>query len=447
MRPSHPLVEAESPVDRALSLALAGERDGALRWAAAVVAHDPAMPVALLIAGRMLGELGRKDAALVACAVAVARSIDRENLPLAVAAVRELGWFGGPDETGLDRIAEAFCKGAPRRGSLLPLPPPLPPADRFKPLGPLIGEALLDEAAAIVTKARDRLVAEPSRPPPSALPLFSSIGRVGLRGLCAAFAPRWLAEGETVIEQGAQGEAAYFVARGELEVRRRRADGERMVLGQLGAGQIFGEMALLSRAPRTGSVVVTRPAIVVEVKRAALDARADLHPDVGVELATHCRDRMVRNLTRMSPVLMAVPAADRPALVARFQPRIFEPQERLIVQGETAPGIYLIALGEVGVVRRDPDGGEPLVLTTLGPGDVAGEVATVLRRLPNADVVALHPTVTLFLPAGDFMGLLHEHPAILAELYAIAVRRDEETQAAVGEDASDAEDAEDIALV
>jgi cAMP-dependent protein kinase regulator len=242
-----------------------------------------------------------------------------------------------------------------------------------------------------------------------------------------------------VIQQGAVGSEAYFVARGELEVRRER-EGDPTVLARLSNGAIFGEMALLSRAPRTGSVVATRPSIVLEVTKDALDRLAEREPEVGVELGTHCRDRMFHNLVRMSDTLMVVPAADRPALVERFQTRTFEKNERLVVQDETPPGLFLIASGEVAVVRREESEGDPLVLTTLGPGDVVGEVAMVLRRKANAEVIALHPTVTLYLPASDFMGLIRAHPAILAELYHLAIARDEETKIIIEEEASIAED-------
>ena len=73
------------------------------------------------------------------------------------------------------------------------------------------------------------------------------------------------------------------------------------------------------------------------------------------------------------------------------------------------------------------ESGEPFVISTLGAGDVVGEVALVLRRKANADVVAVHPTVTLHLPREDFMRLVREHPAILLSLYVMAVERDEET--------------------
>jgi CRP-like cAMP-binding protein len=80
------------------------------------------------------------------------------------------------------------------------------------------------------------------------------------------------------------------------------------------------------------------------------------------------------------------------------------------------------------------------VLKTLTAGDVVGEVAAIFRRKTSAEIVAVHPTVTLFLPTNELLGLVREHPAILAELYLLAVQRDDETRAIMDEEAAAAED-------
>jgi cAMP-dependent protein kinase regulator len=152
---------------------------------------------------------------------------------------------------------------------------------------------------------------------------------------------------------------------------------------------------------------------------------AEERPEVGVELAAHCRRRMVANLVRTSPVLLAVDPAERTPMVEMFETSVFEKGDRLITEGNEPAGLHLIASGEVAVVGHEA--GEPFVIATLGVGDVVGEVALVLRRKANADVVAVHPTVTLHLPREDFMSLIREHPAILQGLYLLAVKRDEET--------------------
>jgi cAMP-dependent protein kinase regulator len=105
-------------------------------------------------------------------------------------------------------------------------------------------------------------------------------------------------------------------------------------------------------------------------------------------------------------------------------------------------GIFLIASGEVAVVRRDESdsASDPLILGTLGAGDVAGEVATVLRRKTNVEFVAAHPTVTLFLPSTELVSLTESHPTILARLYLLAIAHDEEERSIMSAEASQAED-------
>ena len=133
--------------------------------------------------------------------------------------------------------------------------------------------------------------------------------------------------------------ALVEAARGELEVRRQR-ENDTVMLGRLTNGAIFGEMALLSRAPRTGSVVATRPSVVLEVKRDALEQLAQVEPEVGVELAAHCRQRMFQNLEKTTEFLKVVPSRDRHALVERFTTRTFEKNAQLLTQ-ELPPDAFL----------------------------------------------------------------------------------------------------------
>ena len=435
----------DSPLDRALTLMLAGERDSALRWSAAVVAQDGSVPSALILTSRLLADAGRQEAAVEGFELGVKRAIDAGNLPLAIASVGDLRTLGQNIEGHLDAIAEAFCAGSARlTDATAPPPPPLPSFAEFIPLSSfLTGPALLSKATQIVHEAKQAYDAlEDSEPPLIApLPLFSQLEKEGLRALIGAFEMITVAQGHFVITQGEEGAEAYIVARGELEVRRDpyelgeepapQSNGEAaelppaITLARLVNGALFGEMALLSRAPRAASVVACRPSILLVARRETLEEVAETRAEVGIELAAHCRRRMVANLVRTSPVLLAVDPNERPALVESFQTSVFEKGDRLITEGHEPSGLHLIASGEVAVVGHEA--GEPFVIATLGVGEVVGEVALVLRRKANADVVAVHPTVTLHLPREDFLTLIRDHPAILQGLYMLAIKRDEET--------------------
>ena len=422
----------DSPVDRALALLLAGEKEAALRWSAAVIAQEDAPPSALILTSRLLADLNRTEAAIEGFKLGLSKSIDAGNLPLAVAAVADLKALGTDVSAALDDISGAFCLGSPRLSETPPPPPPLPTFTEFQPLSSfLTGPALLSKATQIVHEASrktDEQRASLGDPTPVApLALFSALEKPALRELINAFEMITVPAGKEVIVEGEEGAEAYIVARGELEVRRKAQDGDEGpdTLARLTNGALFGEMALLSRAPRAGSVVACRPSILLVARRDALEVVAEKRPDVGAELAAHCRRRMVANLVRTSPVLRTVPPLERPALVERFETKTYEKGDRLIANGADADGLHLIASGEVTIVGYE--GNEPFVIATLGVGDVVGEVALVLRRRSSADVLAVRPTVTLHLPRADFMDLIREHPAILQSLYMLAVERDEET--------------------
>jgi CRP-like cAMP-binding protein len=425
----------DSPIDRALALLLANETEAALRWAAATVERAPSTPSALVITCRLLEQMGRPEAAIEGFELSVRRAIDGANLPLAVAAIGDLRALGVDVRRHLDSVASAFCMGSDRLTETEAPPPPLPNFEGFQPLSSfLTGPALTSKATQIIHTAKreydeatgsEILLTAP-------LPLFSAMPKEALRDLVGAFEMITVPAGHCVIEEGEEGSEAYIVARGELEVLRRSGDQDNktpIMLARLVSGALFGEMALLSRAPRAASVVATRPSILLVAKRDALEAVAEGRPEVAVELAAHCRRRMVANLGRTSPVLVAVPPQERTMLVERFETRIYEKGERLVTQNQEATGLHLVASGQVAVITRDGD--ESVVLASLSPGETVGEVALVLRRKANADVIAVHPTVTLFLPREEFISLIQDHPGVLHGLYMTAVRRDDETAIAL----------------
>lgn len=61
--------------------------------------------------------------------------------------------------------------------------------------------------------------------------------------------------GETIFRQGDEGDMVYVIVKGEVQaIREDPHGGEGTVLATMGEGEYFGEMALLSDAPRTATV-------------------------------------------------------------------------------------------------------------------------------------------------------------------------------------------------
>lgn len=93
-------------------------------------------------------------------------------------------------------------------------------------------------------------------PPPLALlkrvSLFQNLSEKQLQSLAGEFKERPFTEGEEVLTEGAQGIGLFIVSSGEVKVsvqgRERRT---------LGAGDYFGEIALIDDGARTATITAT----------------------------------------------------------------------------------------------------------------------------------------------------------------------------------------------
>jgi serine/threonine-protein kinase len=92
--------------------------------------------------------------------------------------------------------------------------------------------------------------------------------------------------GAYVVREGEPGDCAYIIERGTLEVIKGEG-AERRLLRTMGAGEVFGETAILSPGNRTASVVAKEPAVLRRVTSETLDREvASLKPWMGVIVRT-----------------------------------------------------------------------------------------------------------------------------------------------------------------
>ncbi|HEY4013589.1 MAG TPA: cyclic nucleotide-binding domain-containing protein [Polyangiaceae bacterium] len=425
-----------SALDHALTLLLADETEAALRWSAAILERVPLHATALVITSRLLDQMGRTRAAIDGLRLAVRRAIEMGDLPLAVVAIDDLRVLGADPREAIERVATAFGRGSSRIQGDEPEPPAQAPADFLEPLSPfLAGPPLASRATQIVFAAKQAHDAALVGSEPTALapwPLFSALTKDALADLLAVFHAMTLPAGHRLVEEGEEGDAAYIVVQGEVEISRRAAPGDhkpRLAVAALGPGSFFGEMSLLSRLPSSTFAATTRPTILLAGKRDALSALAARRPELAIQLAAHCRRNSLANLGWTSAVVAMIPQDERAALVERLQMRIFERGEKLMREREEATGLHLVVSGEVAIVGREWS--ERVLLATLGPGETVGEVELVLCRQAYADAIAMRPTAALFLSKEEYTAIVQDRPSVLHGLYATAVRRNAETRLAL----------------
>ncbi|MCZ7588125.1 MAG: cyclic nucleotide-binding domain-containing protein [Gaiella sp.] len=119
------------------------------------------------------------------------------------------------------------------------------------------------------------------------LPLFELCSKRDLRRIAALAVERELEAGAELIREGEPAGEFYVVFDGEVDVRRR---GRRVA--RLGAGSFVGEIALLSRSPRTATVVAATPLRVLAISGRDFVALLDSLPELWLKVARTLADRV-----------------------------------------------------------------------------------------------------------------------------------------------------------
>ncbi|MBK7072391.1 MAG: cyclic nucleotide-binding domain-containing protein [Myxococcales bacterium] len=217
--------------------------------------------------------------------------------------------------------------------------------------------------------------------------------------------------GEVVIREGDLGDACYVIVRGEVVVQKRGPEGVDVELARLGEGALFGEFALLADRRRHATVVAAVDSEIYEIPRHLLRELAAAFPAVGPALEGFYRERLLSNLLLTTPLFALVPAEQRPALLARFQPQRVESGAAVVRQGERAGGLFLIVLGAVEVIR-DLGLRTATVLASLGEGAYFGEMSLLSGDVASASVIAVGPCELAVLPPRDFYDVVSGNPAL-----------------------------------
>jgi CRP-like cAMP-binding protein len=110
----------------------------------------------------------------------------------------------------------------------------------------------------------------------------------------------------------------------------------------------------------------------------------------------------------------------RPQLMgvaSRFEETFFPKDARVLRQGLTGSGFYVILDGEADVIA---DGQKR---ATLARGDFFGEVSVMLGEPPIADIVATRPLRCIVLGGPALEGFLVDHPKVMYRMLQAMGRR------------------------
>jgi CRP-like cAMP-binding protein len=98
-------------------------------------------------------------------------------------------------------------------------------------------------------------------------PLFRPFNHQQQLDLIRRFDGHEIAAGTVVIREGEAGQGLFVVLSGEVEVSKHQAGGGEVTLARLRAGDVFGEMSLLTNQPTTATVTTARPSTILFLAR------------------------------------------------------------------------------------------------------------------------------------------------------------------------------------
>ena len=122
------------------------------------------------------------------------------------------------------------------------------------------------------------------------IPLFSGIGRHGLERLGMLSDEIDVPAGKVLIRQGEIGSDMMVIVSGTVAIDR---DGERV--NTLGAGDFFGEIALVDDGPRTATVTTQEPCRLLVITHRDFHAMMEEFPDVQSQVLNALARRVRRH--------------------------------------------------------------------------------------------------------------------------------------------------------
>jgi len=101
-----------------------------------------------------------------------------------------------------------------------------------------------------------------------------------LEKLLSSTAVRTFAPAEVIVREGEPGRSLFLIENGTVEVHTTDPAGRLVVLAELGPGDFFGEVAVLTGRPRTATILAREPVTVIEITREDLEAVVRDYPEV-----------------------------------------------------------------------------------------------------------------------------------------------------------------------
>ena len=126
--------------------------------------------------------------------------------------------------------------------------------------------------------------------------LFFGLSDVDMDAISALAVTRSFPKNTLVICEGDQSDSMYFVLTGKVKVFLSDEEGKEVTLNLQGAGEYFGELAILDEAPRSASVMTVEDTKLAILSKSAFEKCMTDHPSIALTIMRGLARRL-RELT------------------------------------------------------------------------------------------------------------------------------------------------------
>lgn len=137
------------------------------------------------------------------------------------------------------------------------------------------------------------LIKKPEPPGWAALPLFSGMSDAARSHFREAMEDKVYAAGETIIAQGDEGEDMFVLHNGTMRVIVKNPEGTTVFERTFPAPTIFGEMALITRAPRNATILAESECECLRIDKSSVQELFKREPSTAVFLTRLVGERLM----------------------------------------------------------------------------------------------------------------------------------------------------------
>lgn len=231
-----------------------------------------------------------------------------------------------------------------------------------------------------------------------------------------------LEPGAVLVRQGDTADRVYIVLEGGLAITLEsgRSGGEQ-VLGDVGPGDVVGELAVLSGTRRTATVRAATKAVVGAIGRAELLRVTADHPSLVERLLASSLRRLRRS--QLAAYLTMLFGPLDPDLLREVEERVdwvrIPGGQTLFRPGDPGDAAYIVLAGRLRVIGP-ADRRRQATIEEIGRGQPIGMTALLTGRPRTSTVVAIRDTDLARLSAATIRWFTERHPPasvpIMAEL-------------------------------